>query len=44
MEIIGRLTKDAVVAKFSAERQVVNFSIAVNDSCRAKTVRSLSGL
>jgi single-strand DNA-binding protein len=36
MEIIGRLTRDAVVAKASAERQVVNFSIAVNDSYRPK--------
>ncbi|MEN2416183.1 single-stranded DNA-binding protein [Flavobacterium mesophilum] len=36
MEIIGRLTKDAVVAKATAERQVVNFSIAVNDSYRPK--------
>lgn len=36
MEIIGRLTKDAVVAKVSAERQVVNFSIAVNDSYKTK--------
>ena len=36
MEIIGRLTKDAVVAKVSNEKQVVNFSIAVNDSYRPK--------
>jgi len=36
MEIIGRLTKDAVVAKVNAERQVVNFSIAVNDSYKPK--------
>lgn len=36
MEIIGRLTKDAVVAKVGAERQVVNFSIAVNDSYKTK--------
>ncbi|WP_343706391.1 single-stranded DNA-binding protein [Flavobacterium sp.] len=36
MEIIGRLTRDAVVAKATAERQVVNFSIAVNDSYRPK--------
>lgn len=39
MEIIGRLTKDAVVAKATAERQVVNFSIAVNDSYRPKNSR-----
>jgi len=36
MEIIGRLTRDAVVAKVNSERQVVNFSIAVNDSYRPK--------
>lgn len=36
MEIIGRLTRDAVVAKVSTDRQVVNFSIAVNDSYRPK--------
>ncbi|WP_347053614.1 single-stranded DNA-binding protein [Flavobacterium olei] len=36
MEIIGRLTKDAVVAKVNAEKQVVNFSIAINDSYKPK--------
>lgn len=36
MEIIGRLTKDALVAKVNGGRQVVNFSIAVNDSYRPK--------
>jgi single-strand DNA-binding protein len=36
MEIIGRLTRDAVVAKANQERQVVNFSIAINDSYRTK--------
>lgn len=36
MEIIGRLTKDAQVAKVNTDRQVVNFSIAVNDSYKPK--------
>lgn len=36
MEIIGRLTRDAVVAKTANDREVVNFSIAVNDSYKAK--------
>jgi single-strand DNA-binding protein len=36
MEIIGRLTADAKVATLNDERKVVNFSIAINDSYRAK--------
>jgi single-strand DNA-binding protein len=36
MEIIGRLTADAKVATLKDERKVVNFSIAINDSFRAK--------
>lgn len=36
MEITGRLTRDAVVAKTAADRQVVNFSIAVNDTYKTK--------
>ncbi|MCI9845590.1 single-stranded DNA-binding protein [Flavobacterium pectinovorum] len=36
MEITGRLTRDAVVAKTAKDRQVVNFSIAVNDTYKAK--------
>ncbi|MCV9932854.1 single-stranded DNA-binding protein [Flavobacterium sp. LS1R47] len=36
MEITGRLTRDAVVAKTAKERQVVNFSIAVNDTYKTK--------
>lgn len=36
MEISGRITKDAVMAKVSNDREVVNFSIAVNDSYRQK--------
>ncbi len=34
MNIIGRLTKDAEVRTTSQDRQVVNFSLAVNDSYR----------
>jgi single-strand DNA-binding protein len=36
MEIIGRVTADAKVNKLKDERKVVNFSIAINDSYRAK--------
>lgn len=36
MEITGRLTRDAVVAKTAKDRQVVNFSIAVNDNYKNK--------
>ncbi|MDQ8141537.1 single-stranded DNA-binding protein [Chryseobacterium sp. CFS15] len=36
MNIIGRLTKDAEVRNVSNEKQVVNFSIATNDSYRNK--------
>ena len=36
MNIIGRLTKDAEVRTLSNEKQVVNFSIAVNDSYKNK--------
>ena len=36
MEIIGRLTADATVNALKDERKVVNFSIAINDSYRAK--------
>lgn len=32
MNIIGRLTRDAQLSTLPSERQVVNFSIAVNDS------------
>lgn len=36
MLAIGRITKDAVVNTLKDERQVVNFSIAVNDYYRPK--------
>lgn len=35
MEITGRLTADATVKPLKGERNVVNFSIAVNDSYRS---------
>lgn len=36
MNIIGRLTRDAEVRTTSQEKQVVNFSIAINDGYRNK--------
>jgi single-strand DNA-binding protein len=36
MELIGRITKDAVVTQLKDERKVVNFSIAVNDFYKPK--------
>ena len=36
MLVIGRITQDAVVKQFADERQVVNFSIAVNDWYKPK--------
>ncbi len=36
MEITGRLTADASVHTTKGEKQVVNFSIAINDSYRPK--------
>ena len=36
MELVGRITKDAVVSQLKDERKVVNFSIAVNDNYRPK--------
>lgn len=36
MTIVGRLTKDAVVNGLKDEREVVNFSIAVNDYFKPK--------
>ena len=37
MEITGRVTADAQVRTLSDERQVVNFSVAVSDSYKAKS-------
>ena len=36
MVLIGRLTKDAVVAQLKDERKVVNFTVAVNDYYKPK--------
>ena len=36
MEITGRIVKDAAVFKVKENREVVNFSIAVNDSYKPK--------
>ncbi|OXG03672.1 single-strand DNA-binding protein [Flavobacterium araucananum] len=36
MEITGRLTADAVVQKVNNDKQVVNFSIAINDNYKTK--------
>ena len=36
MEIIGRVTKDATVTKLKDEREVVNFSIVMNDYFKPK--------
>ncbi len=36
MNIIGRLTRDAEVRTLPSEKQVVNFSVATNDSYRNK--------
>jgi single-strand DNA-binding protein len=36
MEIVGRLTADAKVSTLKEKRQVVNFSIAINDSYKPK--------
>lgn len=36
IEIIARLTGDATVSTVKNDRQVVNFSVAINDSYKAK--------
>lgn len=36
MTIIGRITKDALVKQLSGDRQVVEFSIAINDWYKPK--------
>jgi len=36
MELVGRITKNAVVNQLKDERKVVNFSIAVNDYYKPK--------
>lgn len=36
MEITGRITKDASLFKLKDDKQVINFSIAINDSYKTK--------
>jgi single-strand DNA-binding protein len=36
MEITGRITANAIVSKINANREVVNFSIAINDNYKPK--------
>ena len=36
MVLIGRLTRDAVIAKTKDDRQVVNFTLAINDGYKPK--------
>ncbi|MDI6033296.1 single-stranded DNA-binding protein [Flavobacterium sp. LB2P84] len=36
MEITGRITADATIHKVNSDKQVVNFSIAINDSYKPK--------
>lgn len=36
MEITGRITANSVVHKESNDRQVINFSIAINDNYKPK--------
>ena len=36
MELVGRITKDALINQLKDERKVVNFSIAVNDYYKPK--------
>jgi single-strand DNA-binding protein len=36
MEITGRVTANAVVSKINADKEVVNFSIAINDNYKPK--------
>ena len=36
MELVGRITKDAIINQLQDERKVVNFSIAINDYYKPK--------
>lgn len=36
MELVGRITKDAVVNQLKDERQVINFTLAINDYYKSK--------
>lgn len=42
MEITGRVTADATVTKTNSDKKVVNFSIAINDSYKAKGASELT--
>jgi len=37
MVLVGRITKDAVVNQLKNERQVINFTLAINDYYKPKT-------
>jgi single-strand DNA-binding protein len=41
MEIIGRVTADAKVKSLPDEREVVNFSIAIDDSYKPKGAKEV---
>ncbi len=41
MEIIARITADAKVSTLNDERQVVNFSVAINDSYKVRDSKEL---
>jgi single-strand DNA-binding protein len=41
MEITGRITADATIHKVNNDKQVVNFSIAINDSYKPKNSTEL---
>lgn len=36
MEIVGRVTQDAIVKQLTDERKVVNFTVAINDYLKPK--------
>ena len=42
MVLIGRITKDAVIKKLKDDREVVNFSIAINDYYKPKGAAGVS--
>ncbi|MBG6063309.1 single-strand DNA-binding protein [Flavobacterium sp. CG_9.1] len=44
MEITGRLTANSVVHKVSNDKQVVNFSIAINDNYKPKGSTEVKGV
>jgi single-strand DNA-binding protein len=44
MEIIGRITADATVSETKAGKKVVNFSIAINDTYKAKGCNEVTKL